>query len=177
MKTIPYFIMILLAGAMLTLSCKHKKVPEPVNVVKWQQIGLWYQSEDNYWNPMPGGNGVDYSKCPDSAMFFEGNDWPDRKFIQIRIQDSLFKVGHIVMGHGYSDYCYDSGTYAIYTQTVSNVLTKFYTRPGSGWVEIEWISEDKRKFKGHFEMTLYSEQGRTVTLTNGYFNIDLDRLH
>ena len=177
MKTIKFISMVLLAFFVLTLSCKRKEVPqeEEVNIVKWKQNGVWYQSEDAPISFMPHAWGVSYRIYEDSSMWFAGDDYPDFKGIKIRIQDTVFKEGLIEMGQGHYDFDFVPGSYAMYSQ-LENGWMDYYTRPGSGWVEIEWMSEDKRKFKGRFEMTLYNYQGRSVTLTDGYFNIDMDKL-
>ena len=180
MKTLKWLYAFLSVVMLFTLSCKkteeNPQEEEEVNVVKWKQNGVWYQSEDQVWSFMPGGWGVSYRIYEDSSMWFKGKDNPDYKQIKIRIQDTMFKEGLIEMGQGHYDFDFVPGSYAMYSQQEDYWWVDYYTRPGSGWVEIEWISEDKRKFKGRFEMTLYNEEGGSVTLTDGYFNIDMDKL-
>jgi len=54
----------------------------------------------------------------------------------------------------------------------------WYTRPGSGYIRFTYVSPDKRKFKGTFEMTVYhSVTGEEKHITDGHFNINLDKLH
>ncbi len=54
----------------------------------------------------------------------------------------------------------------------------WYTRPGSGYIRFTYVSPDKRKFKGTFEMTVYhSVTGEEKHITGGHFNINLDKLH
>jgi len=54
----------------------------------------------------------------------------------------------------------------------------WYTRPGSGHIRFTYVSPDKRKFKGTFEMTVYhAVTGEEKHITDGHFNINLDKLH
>ncbi|GEM_PF-2360119 len=54
----------------------------------------------------------------------------------------------------------------------------WYTRPGSGYIQFDYVSPDKKKFKGTFEMTVYhSVTGEEKHITDGHFNINLEKLH
>jgi len=178
MKTHYLFKIILILAIILNVSCsKEKEAPaEEINVVKWKQNGEWHRSEDPYWSEMPNDWGISYKIYEDSSSYFSAYDWPDDKHIKIYIQAGMFRTGHINIGIGHYDLYAISGNFAKYCEQVKDKWVDYYTRPGSGWVEIQWMSKDKRKFKGYFEMTLYNEQGGSVQLTDGYFNIDMDRL-
>ncbi len=180
MKTLKTYLVILLAVLTSLSSCKRMEEPEEkeeVNVVKWKENGVWYHSEDNHWSYMPGGWGVGYKIYADSSIYFDGYDNPDYRRIKIRIQGDLLKKGVIHMDQGYYDFYRYSGSYAMYNRQEDYWWVDYYTRPGSGWVSIDWISEDKRKFKGRFEMTVYRDSdGSPLEITDGYFYIDMDKL-
>jgi len=54
----------------------------------------------------------------------------------------------------------------------------YYTTPGSGYIQIDYVSPDKRRLRGRFEMTLYCDvTGRTKHVTDGHFDLNLDKLH
>ena len=54
----------------------------------------------------------------------------------------------------------------------------YYTHDNSGTVNITYLSENKRHFKGTFEMTVYQENTNVEKqITGGYFNINLDTLN
>jgi len=54
----------------------------------------------------------------------------------------------------------------------------YYTHDGTGTVEITYLSEDKKKFKGTFEMVVYlAGTGKEKHITNGHFNINLETIN
>ena len=58
-----------------------------------------------------------------------------------------------------------------------NPITLYYTQNNSGTVNITYLSENKRQFKGTFEMTVYNSNGIVSPhITGGHFNINLDTL-
>jgi len=55
--------------------------------------------------------------------------------------------------------------------------TAYYTRDGTGEINITYLSDDKQQFKGTFNMTVYHmNTGVTKEITEGHFNINLDTL-
>jgi len=53
----------------------------------------------------------------------------------------------------------------------------WHTRPGSGYIQFDYVSPDKKKFKGTFEMTVYhSVTGEEKHITDGHFNININKL-
>ena len=53
----------------------------------------------------------------------------------------------------------------------------WYTRSGSGYIQFDYVSPDKKKFKGTFEMTVYhSVTGEEKHITDGHFNININPL-
>ena len=56
--------------------------------------------------------------------------------------------------------------------------TFYYTQEGSGIINITYLSEDKKHFKGTFEMTVFHENtGAEKHITKGHFNINLNTLN
>lgn len=54
----------------------------------------------------------------------------------------------------------------------------YYTRTGAGYIDLDYVSPDKRRLRGTFEMTVYcDENGRERHITDGHFNLNLDKLH
>lgn len=53
----------------------------------------------------------------------------------------------------------------------------YYTENNSGNINITYLSENKRQFKGTFEMDVYDTNGNVKHITDGHFNINVDTLN
>jgi hypothetical protein len=86
------------------------------------------------------------------------------------------------------DYCEQINSYAFYVKKVKVGLyedgspaydyIKNYTENNAGEINITWLSEDHRHFKGTFEFTVFdTTKGKDLSITNGHFDINLDTLN
>jgi len=125
---------------------------------------------------------IEYSYCPSISN--------NAGWLELADSNNLFiLISNISLGrHDFHQAHYDScsnsdGTSAVLDikQTDPDGVVRtypWYTRPGSGYIRFTYVSPDKRKFKGTFEMTVYhSVTGEEKHITDGHFNINLDKLH
>jgi len=88
----------------------------------------------------------------------------------ITLNNSSYEACDIMDNHAFCD------TTELWEDGIFHT-TYYYTHNGTGEVNITYLSEDKQKFKGTFQMTVYRETtGETKEITEGHFNINLDTL-
>ncbi len=125
---------------------------------------------------------IGYFTCP--------NDTPNEGILGIVDSNHLWifindlTEGRHIFQQGHYDFCYMADGMSAFLdveQTDPDGVVRtypWYTRPGSGYIRFTYVSPDKRKFKGTFEMTVYhSVTGEEKHITDGHFNINLDKLH
>ncbi len=92
-------------------------------------------------------------------------------------------IGEISLNQSNYQICTINDSHAFYNKEEQNengiMVTKhYYTHDGSGTVNITYLSDNKRHFKGSFEMTVYHEDTNAeIQITDGHFNINLDTLN
>jgi len=123
---------------------------------------------------------IAYGRCSDTARHIILHD---SNHLWFRIYDDHLVEGTHSFNQATYDYCRaPNGTFAFIgikqTDPDGVVRTyRWYTRPGSGYIRFTYVSPDKRKFKGTFEMTVYhSVTGEEKHITDGHFNINLNTL-
>jgi hypothetical protein len=67
--------------------------------------------------------------------------------------------------------------YAHLSLPINHTWTDFKTKDNTGNLKITYLSENKRQFKGTFEMDVYDSNGNVKHITGGHFNINLDTLN
>ena len=125
---------------------------------------------------------ISYFLCPQGTANAGGLELSDSEDLYMLI--SNLNVGRYECGYGDFPVCdYADGTSAVLFReerdSIGNYRTYAYTtRPGSGYIQIDYVSPDKRRLRGRFEMTLYCDvTGRTKHITDGHFNLNLNKLH
>ncbi len=182
MKTLKFYVAFILVVTLTAISCVKRQQPkkegidyDKVNMVWWREDGVLYHNEPSKNTFMPTHDLICIGT--DSSLYFYAANFPLGKRLGIRFIDNIQKTGRWVFEEGTYDFYCHKGTYAMYSREEGNDMIDFYTHDGSGWVSIDWISGDKRKFKGRFEMTVYRDpDGAPLEITDGYFYIDMDKL-
>jgi hypothetical protein len=104
--------------------------------------------------------------------------------LSIQFYNGIQQTGYITLNQSNSNSsCQINDSHAYFstheTDDNGNINSiNYYTHDGSGIINITYLSEDKRKFKGTFEMTVFHEiTGQEKQITEGHFNINLDTLN
>lgn len=179
-KTIYYFVLFSTLILLTALSCKkqteaEEQLPTGENTLYCYVDGNLYIPQ--YSDGIPPVPPIYYFGCTDDVSYkLAARD------IKIFFHNGINKIGSIVLNQAHYDSCWvlDNHAYYLRKEDVNGtLLTKlYYTHDGSGTVNITYLSEDKRKFKGTFEMTVYHEDtDAEIHITDGHFNINLDTLN
>jgi len=179
-KTIYYFVLVGMVIFSIASSCKkptktEEQLPTGENTLYCYVDGnLYIPKTGNSVPPVPA---IYYSGCPnDSSFLITARD------ITLYFYNGIIQTGSIFLNQSNFDACLVHSSHGYYTKEEVNngiIFTKFYyTHDGSGTIKITYLSNDKRKFKGTFEMTVYHEDtNEEIHITDGHFNINLDTLN
>ena len=126
--------------------------------------------------------GISYSYCPQGTTNAGSLELSDSEHLYMLITD-LSQGRHDFQQEEYPLCNNVNGTSAFMVvreaDSTGNLShNDYYTRQGSGYIRFDYVSPDKRRFRGTFEMDLYCDlTHRTKHITDGHFNINLDKLH
>jgi hypothetical protein len=180
MKKLIYYLAVPLMVFLTVSSCK--KQSETEEKLPTGENTLYCYIDNKLYIPEPGNSippvpAIYYSGCSDNSSFsIVGRD------ITLFFYNGITHTGSIVLNQSHYDICQVFDNHAYYTkkENVNGVLLSklYYTHNGSGTVNITYLSDDKRKFKGTFKMTVYHEDTNAeIHITGGHFNINLDTLN
>ncbi len=181
MKTIIYYFVLASVVIFSTASsCKkptetEEQLPTGENTLYcYVDGGLYIPKTGDSTPPVPA---IYFSLCTDETSFLLGAG-----DLVLFFQNGITQIGSITLNQSHYDVCQVRDNHAYYAKKENmngTFLTKlYYTHDGSGTVNITYLSEDKRKFKGTFEMTVYHENtNEPIEITDGHFNINLDTLN
>jgi len=102
--------------------------------------------------------------------------------IYLHFYNGIQETGVITLNQSHHDLCQTTDYNAFYSTSELwddgiYHTTSYYTRDGTGEINITYLSDDKQQFKGTFNMTVYHmNTGVTKEITEGHFNINLDTL-
>jgi len=122
---------------------------------------------------------IGYSICDTDSPTFDLTTFK----LNYHFYNGIQQIGYITLNQSNSDSCQTNNNNAYYstkeTDEDGNINSiNYYTHDGSGIINITYLSENKRQFKGTFEMTVYHEvTGQEKQITEGHFNINLDTLN
>ena len=186
-KTVYYLVFVMLMMLTTVVSCtitrgendpEEQELPTGENTMYYYVDGKLYIPEDQniggMWAPA-----ISYSICDINSSTFDLGTLN----LLLHFHNGIQQTGEITLNQSHYDACQVRDNHAFYGQkelcddgVFHNI--DYYTHDGSGTVNITYLSEDKRKFKGTFEMTVYHENtNEPIEITDGHFNINLDTLN
>jgi len=181
-KIFYYFAFTIVLMSTIASSCKKPKdekseLPTGENTMYYYVDGVLHipkgQHIGGVWEPA-----ISYSVCLHGGSF----DLVTLSFF-IHFYNGIQSTGPILLNQGHYDSCQVLDNHAIFVKKElgsDGILHNidYYTHDGSGTINITYLSADKRKFKGTFEMTVYHENTNAeIHITDGHFNINLDTLN
>ena len=185
-KTVYYLVFVMLMMLTTAVSCtitrgenepEEQELPTGENTIYYYVDGKLYIPEDQNIGGIltPA---IDFYFCTGgiSLQLYTTN-------MCILFYNGIHETGEITLNQSNYDACQVRDNHGFYVQSElwdDGVFhtTWYYTHDGSGTVNITYLSEDKRKFKGTFEMTVYHENtNEPIEITDGHFNINLDTLN
>jgi len=182
-KIVYYFVLVTLMIFSTASSCKkptetEEELPTGENTMYYYVNGELYIPKDSniggWYAPA-----INYSICDiDSPTFDIGTI-----NLTLHFYNGIQQIEEIILNQSHYDLCQVFENHAFYGQkelgsdgVYHNI--NYYTNDGSGAVNITYLSDDKRKFKATFEMTVYHEDTNAeIHITDGHFNINLDTLN
>ena len=182
-KTIYYFVLFSTFMLLTALSCKkqiepEEQLPSGENTMYYYVNGELYIPRDKNIGGMYA-PAIGYSICDVNSSTFSLRTIN----LMLFFYEGIHETGSITLNQSHYDTCQVHDNHAYYGQkelgsdgVYHNI--DYFTHDGSGTVNITYLSEDKRKFKGTFEMTVYHEDtDAEIHITDGHFNINLDTLN
>ena len=182
MKKIVFYLILI---SFSLISCnKDINEKEPEVVLPTGENTMYYYIDNALYIPKSqniGGSlspAISYSVCDIDEPTF---DLTTLNFV-LFFYNGIQEEGTIILNQSNRDSCQTTDNNAFYFTSEEwddGIFhsTAYYTRDGTGEVNITYLSEDKRKFEGTFRMTVYHmNTGVTKEITNGHFNINLDTL-
>ena len=181
-KTIYYLALISIILLSTASSCTDDEPTEPQ--LPTGENTMYYYVDGKLYIPKSSGGflepytpAIRFSNCNDDSynigtlnLFFH-------------FYNGITQIEEITLNQSHYDSCQVFDNHGNYGKKESNkngvMITKYYyTHNGSGTVNITYLSENKRHFKGTFDMTVYHEDtNEEIHITNGHFNINLDTLN
>ena len=163
-------------------SCKKKteekknELPTGENTFYCYIDGELYLPKGDGW-AIPKIPGLNFSNCLDWVSFdiYAGNV-DIKRDINLHFHNGISETGTITLMQSNYDMCYVGDNHGNLTVIENehgvDVQKYYYTHDGSGAINITYLSDDKRHFKGTFEMTVYHEDTNApIHITDGHFNI------
>lgn len=181
-KTIYYFVLFSTLMLLTALSCK--KQIEPEEQLPSGENTMYYYVNGELYIPKDSNIGGWYAPAIGYGICLDGISFDISTInLLIHFYNGIQQSGTITLNQSHYDMCQVFENHAFYGQkelgsdgVYHNI--DYYTHDGSGLVNITYLSEDKRKFKGTFEMTVYHEDtDAEIHITDGHFSINLDTLN
>ena len=183
MKKIVYHFVLLSILIVSTASSCNKPEDEPV-IVPTGENTMYYYIDGDLYIPETVNNGgivsyaINYFLCLDNETF--NLRTPN---LLLQFFHGIEQTGITTLNQGDFDSCQVGNSHGYYKGPKelndNGVLQSiaYYTHDGSGTVNITYLSEDKQKFKGTFDMSVYHENTDVEVKITGHFNINLDTLN
>lgn len=121
--------------------------------------------------------GINYGGCLPPNKSIDININRKGKRLSLGFINGIENIGNISLGIGSYDFCNNTNSIGLFQIQDSNSQWFYYnSRNESGKINIIEISENKKQFKGTFEMNVFDTSGNEIKITNGHFNINLNTL-
>ena len=180
-KTIYYLALISILLLSTASSCTDDEPTEPQlptgeNTMYYYVDGELYIPEGSGGFLQPYTPAISYSICDEYSF-----DIYTLNFF-LHFHNGLQEIGIVTLNQSHYDTCQIPDNHSFITQKeLENGIyhhIHYYTHDGSGTVNITYLSDDKKHFKGTFQMTVYHEDtNEEIQITDGHFNINLDTLN
>ena len=191
MKTLLKFSFLFILLSLLTTSSCNKPDPEPHPTGENTEPPLptgentaYYYLDGQLVIPKGYTSGVSFVKpigyggcMPESSRLIYFQNPTERLYIYFL--NGIQTTGTIYLTTSNSGYDFCQNVNSIGMMDIRNTIESnyYFTQNNSGTVNITYLSENKRQFKGTFEMTVYNSNGIVSPhITGGHFNINLDTL-
>ena len=169
-------------------SCKKKteekknELPTGENTFYCYIDGELYVPKGSDW-AIPSIPDLDTSQCDTITHSFilSAYNANYKKDVSLFFHNGISETGTITLMQSNYDMCYVGDNHGNLTVIENehgvDVQKYYYTHDGSGTINITYLSDDKRHFKGTFQMTVYHEDTNApIHITDGHFNINLNTL-
>ncbi len=175
-KIVYYFVLFSIVMLSTAVSCKKSEIqqelPTGVNTMYYYIDGELYLPKGRHvggiWDPA-----ISYGICSNESFDISTIN------LLLLFHNGIQQIGEITLNQSHYDICQVFDNHAKFSKKNDEQQhINYYTHDGSGSVNITYLSEDKRKFIGTFEMTVYHEStNQAIQITDGHFNINLDTLN
>jgi len=184
MKTLFYYF-IIFSVLTLNIASSCNKPKEQEETLPNGENTMYYYIDGNLTIPESSSSGgmtipaINYGICDiDSPTFDIGTT-----NISFQFYNGISDVGVITLNQSNYDTCQVFDNHGLYhaSELWDDGIyhtTWYYTLDGTGEINITYLSEDKKHFKGTFQMTVYHmNTGSEKQITDGHFNINLNTLN